>query len=144
VTAGRLTEPQALLLSGTGRYADPWHPFAETSAALAGLLREQGFGVEMADDVDAALARLAAPDGPADADLPDLLVVNVGLPRDGRPALTVHATHTHEDREHPVMWSLDRRPGRSFFDGLGLDAASYDSPEHRVLLLGAITWLAAS
>jgi type 1 glutamine amidotransferase len=60
------------------------------------------------------------------------------------PAVTVHATHTHEDREHPVMWSLDRRPGRTFYDALGHDAASYDSPEHRELLLRAIAWLAAS
>jgi type 1 glutamine amidotransferase len=59
------------------------------------------------------------------------------------PAVTVHATHTHEDREHPVMWSLDRRPGRTFYDVLGHDAASYDSPEHRELLLRAISWLAA-
>jgi hypothetical protein len=34
-------QSKALLLSGVGRYADPWHPFAETSAALAGLLRKR-------------------------------------------------------------------------------------------------------
>lgn len=231
MTAG--PAPRALLLSGTGRYADPWHPFAETSGALAGLLGEAGFGVETADDVDAALAGLLAPAGPADAGLPDLLVVNVGLPRDGRPspgtpdasaglrrwladgrpmlvshvsstsfldspewaealggqwvrgtsmhpaygpatihvlpesgalaqgiadfellderysylqtapAVTVHATHTHEGLEHPVMWSLDRRPGRTFYDALGHDAASFQSPGHRQLLLRAIAWLAA-
>lgn len=225
--------PKALLVSGVGRYADPWHPFAETSAALAGLLREGGFDVDMAGDVDGALEELA---GPA-ADLPDLLVVNVGLPRDGRPSpgtaaaaagltrwldagrpllashvsstsftdlpewedglggrwirgtsmhpeygraaisvlagslpvvdgipdfellderycwlrtspsITVHATHTHEDVEHPVMWSLERPPsgagaaGRTFYDALGHDAASYDSPEHRELLRNAISWL---
>jgi hypothetical protein len=61
-----------------------------TSGALAGLLREAGFGVETADDVDAALAGLAAPDGtaldvPSGASAPDLLVVNVGLPRDDLP-----------------------------------------------------------
>jgi hypothetical protein len=229
VTAGRLTAPRALLLSGAGRYADPWHPFAETSAALAGLLREAGFGVETAGDVDGALAGLAAGAG-----LPDLLVVNVGLPRDGRPSpgtaeasvglrrwlaegrpllvshasstsfldspewepalggrwirgtsmhpeygpaeihvqpdsgpvvdgiadfglqderysylqtapgITVHATHTHEGLDHPVMWSLDRQPGRTFYDALGHEAASYHSPEHRQLLLRAITWLTAS
>ena len=256
MTAGALPAPRALLLSGTGRYADPWHPFAETSRALAGLLREAGFGVDMADDVDAALAGLPAPglpaaggtaaggtaaggraqDGPAQggpAGAPDLLVVNVGLPRDdlpspgtpdasaglrrwlagGRPMLvshvsstsfldspewaealggrwirgtsmhpeygpaaihvhpetgplvegitdfellderysylqtapdiTVHATHTHEGLEHPVMWSLDRRPGRTFYDALGHDAASYQSPEHREILRRAIAWLAA-
>ena len=236
MTAGALPAPRALLLSGTGRYADPWHPFAETSGALAGLLREAGFGVDMADDVDAALAGLVAPGGRAQggaAGAPDLLVVNVGLPRDdlpspgtpdasaglrrwlagGRPMLvshvsstsfldspewaealggrwirgtsmhpeygpaaihvhpetgplvegitdfellderysylqtapdiTVHATHTHEGLEHPVMWSLDRRPGRTFYDALGHDAASYQSPEHREILRRAIAWLAA-
>ncbi|MEW9871512.1 ThuA domain-containing protein [Arthrobacter sp. HS15c] len=228
MTAGRPAAPRALLLSGTGRYADPWHPFAETSGALAGLVREAGFDVDTADDVDAALAGLAS-----DAGRPDLLVVNVGLPRDDRPSpatpeasaglrhwladgrpllvshvsstsfvdapewetglggrwirgtsmhpeygpaairvlpesgalvegiedfelpderysylrtvpgITVHAAHTHEGSEHPVMWSLDRRPGRTFYDALGHDAASYDSPEHRELLLRAIAWLAA-
>ena len=29
---------RALILSGGGAYSDPWHPFAETSAALAGLV----------------------------------------------------------------------------------------------------------
>lgn len=246
MTAEPLTAPRALLLSGTGRYADPWHPFAETSGALAGLLREAGFGVDMADDVDTALAGLAAPGLPAagssapggrapggPAGAPDLLVVNVGLPRDGlpspgtpdasaglrrwlaggrpmlvshvsstsfldspewaealggrwirgtsmhpeygpaaidvhpetgplvegitdfellderysylqtAPAITVHASHTHEGLEHPVMWSLDRRPGRTFYDALGHDAASYQSPEHREILLRAIAWLTA-
>lgn len=238
MTAGRPAAPRALLLSGVGRYADPWHPFAATSAALAGLLGEAGFSVELAEDVDAALAGMAAPGpaapgGPADAGLPDLLVVNIGLPRDDRPSpgnpeaaaglrrwltdgrpllvshvsstsfldspawaealggrwirgtsmhpdygpatihvvpesgalvegiedfallderysylqtaptITVHATHTHEDREHPVMWSQDRLPGRTFYDALGHDAASFQSPEHREILLRAITWLAA-
>lgn len=69
---------QALLLSGTGRYADTWHPFDETSAALAALLGDHGVTVETADDVDAALAELRSP-----AAWPDLVVVNVGLPRDG-------------------------------------------------------------
>lgn len=224
--------PKALLLSGEGRYADPWHPFAETSAALAGLLREAGFGVAIPGDVDGALEELTA-----DTDLPDLLVVNVGLPRDGRPSPgspaaaaglvrwlgsgrpllvshssstsfvdcpewegglggrwvrgtsmhpdygpatvriqpgsgplvagmqdftlpderyswlrtapgnTVHATHTHEGTEHPLMWSLLRQPpedspaGRTFYDALGHDAASYESPEHRELLGRAISWL---
>jgi hypothetical protein len=172
VTAGRLTKPRALLLSGTGRYADPWHPFAETSAALAGLLREQGFGVEMAGDVDAALARLAAPGGPADADLPDLLVVNVGLPRDGRPSPGTPGASAGLRR-----WLADGRPllvshvsSTSFLDSaewtealggrwirgtsmhpeygpaaihLHPESGSYDSPEHRELLLRAISWLAA-
>lgn len=224
---------KALLLSGVGRYADPWHPFAETSAALAGLLHEAGFDVEIADEVDAALERLDDGQG----ELPDLLAVNVGLPRDGSPSpgtaaasaglrrwlghgkpllachvsstsfldfpeweealggrwvrgtsmhpdygpaeihvhrdsgplvqgvpdfellderysflrightTNVHASHSHEGTEHPVMWSLDRTipgqaAGRTFYDALGHDAASFESPEHRELLRRAIAWLA--
>lgn len=62
----------AIILSGTGRYADPWHPFAETSEALAGLVREAGFTVRVADDPDAALAELG--------DDVRLIVVNAGDP----------------------------------------------------------------
>jgi uncharacterized protein len=242
VTAGTVApkakRPKVLLLSGVGRYADPWHPFAETSSALAGLLRESGYDVERPADVDTALAGLARAD---EADLPDLLVVNVGLPRDGRPSpgtpdaaaglarwlnsprpllvshvsstsfvdlpdwedglggrwvrgtsmhpeygpaaihirpesgplvagipdfkllderyswlrtapgITIHATHTHEDAEHPVMWSFERATerstpgkaaaGRTFYDALGHDAASYESAEHRELIRRAISWL---
>lgn len=234
LVVGTARRRQALLLSGVGRYADPWHPFAETSAALAGLLREAGFDVGIPDDVDAALAGLAGLD---EAELPDLLAVNVGLPRDEQPSpgrqdaaaglvrwlnsarpllvshasstsfldlpewedgvggrwvrgismhpeygpadihvqpdsgplvagvpdfklpderyswlrtapgITVHATHTHDGVEHPVIWSWVRgasgaaAPGRTFYDALGHDAASYESPEHRKLLLRAIGWL---
>ncbi|MGX1159235.1 hypothetical protein FBY31_2396 [Arthrobacter sp. SLBN-100] len=229
---------RAMLLSGVGRYADPWHPFAETSAALAGLLRETGYDVDVPADVDAALETLALGE---DSALPDLLVVNVGLPRDelpspgtpdaraglsrwldsarpmlvshvsstsfldlpawetgvgGRwvrgqsmhpeygpaaihivpdsgplvagipdfkllderyswlrtaPGIKVHATHTHDGVEHPVMWSFERsaervKPGRgpagrTFYDALGHDAASYESAEHRELLHRALAWL---
>lgn len=61
----------ALILSGAGRYADPWHPFPDTSAALGGLLTEAGFAVEQSTDVDGSLQRL---------DGVDLLVVNTGDP----------------------------------------------------------------
>lgn len=226
--------PTALLLTGEGRYADPWHPFADTSHALAGLLRDTGFDVVISGDVDEALADLAHADA---AGLPSVLAVNVGLPRDGRPSpgtpdasaglvrwlgsarpmlvthssstsfvdlpawedglggrwvrgtsmhpdygpaavrllhdsgpvvagipdfvlpderysylstcpdITVHATHRHDGRDHPLMWSLHRgtgtggRRGRTFYDALGHDAASYSSPEHRAILLRAIAWL---
>jgi type 1 glutamine amidotransferase len=63
--------PRAVLLSGAGRYGDPWHPFAETSAALAELLGEAGFAVERFDEAEAALAAL---------DRASLLVVNAGDP----------------------------------------------------------------
>ena len=224
-----MTGPTALLLSGTGRYADPWHPFAETSAALASLLREAGAEVEVADDVDTALEGLGTSQ-PG----PDLLVVNVGLPRDGGtspgtaaatrgleswvagggpllachvsstsfvdtpvweqalggswvrgttmhpdygpahvlmdprsgplaagipdfelpderyswlrtlPGISVHARHQHEGTLHPLVWSYIRNgvmEARTFYDALGHDAASFESPEHRELLRRGISWL---
>lgn len=99
----------ALLLSGAGRYSDPWHPFAQTSAAIAALLEGRGLTVRTADDVDSALEDLRDP-----ASWPDLLVVNVGCPRDdaaspgtaaasagldvwvagGRPLLALHSSST--------------------------------------------------
>lgn len=63
---------KAIILSGAGRYADPWHPYPETSAALAELARAAGFTVEISEDPDAALAGLA--------DDVTLLVVNAGDP----------------------------------------------------------------
>ena len=62
---------RVLLLSGAGRYSDPWHPFAETSARVADLLRDAGLDVTVTDDVDGALAGLST-------EVPDLLVVNIG------------------------------------------------------------------
>lgn len=61
----------ALLLSGSGRYADPWHPFAATSARVAEVLEGAGIATTVTEDVDAALSAL-----PITA--PDLLVVNIG------------------------------------------------------------------
>ncbi|MFL6151963.1 MAG: ThuA domain-containing protein [Ornithinibacter sp.] len=70
---------RALLLSGAGRYADPWHPFARTSAAVAQVVTEAGLAVEVVEDVDAALAGLAE-------SAPDLLILNIGDPAGPRPA----------------------------------------------------------
>lgn len=67
-----MTSPHALLVSGAGRYADPWHPFPATSQALADALRARGCVVTLDEDADAALSRLSS--GP----LPSLLVLNVG------------------------------------------------------------------
>src|SRR6187431_2920104 len=64
---------RALLISGAGRYADPWHPFARTSAAVADIVNEAGFAVDIAADVDDALARLAE-------SALDLLMLNIGDP----------------------------------------------------------------
>jgi uncharacterized protein len=76
----RENNPRALLLSGTGRYSDPQHDYDATSEGLAGILEEAGFDVVIAADVEAALAWLSSP-----WNWPDLLAVNVGLPRDGQP-----------------------------------------------------------
>lgn len=66
----------ALVVSGSGRYADPWHPFPRTSPLVAEILRDAGFHTEIDDDVDGAMTRL---------DRVDLLVVNAGDPwGDGR------------------------------------------------------------
>ncbi|HET7822223.1 MAG TPA: ThuA domain-containing protein [Ornithinibacter sp.] len=70
--------PRALLISGAGRYADPWHPFARTSAAIAEILTEAGLDVRIAEDVDDALAGLAE-------SAPALLILNIGDPAGPRP-----------------------------------------------------------
>jgi type 1 glutamine amidotransferase len=67
-----MTAMRALVVSGGGRFVDPWHPFAETSAALAALLEEQGYRVEIGEDADVDLAGLS--EGPR----PDLLALNIG------------------------------------------------------------------
>ena len=61
----------ALIASGTGRYADPWHPFTRTSPLIAEILSDSGFDVSIDDDVDRAMRSLGAS---------DLLVVNAGDP----------------------------------------------------------------
>lgn len=63
---------RAIILSGSGRYADPWHPYPDTTERLAAIVGEAGFDVEVRDDVDAALATLG--------DDVRLLVVNAGDP----------------------------------------------------------------
>ena len=67
---------RAVILSGSGRYADPWHRFDETSAALAGIVAGAGFRVDVSDDLLGGLAHL---------DDIDLVVVNAGDP-DAPPA----------------------------------------------------------
>jgi len=61
---------RAVILNGSGRYADPWHRHSETSEALAELVAEAGYAVDTVDDVDRFLASL-----PADV---ALIVVNAG------------------------------------------------------------------
>ncbi len=69
---GRTPAPwRALVASGSGRYADPWHPFPATSDLLARTLTAAGLDVEVRHDVDAVLRDLGGV---------DLLVVNAGDP----------------------------------------------------------------
>ncbi|GLJ80571.1 ThuA domain-containing protein [Microbacterium imperiale] len=49
---------RALVLTGSGRYADPWHPFAEVGAEVADILRHRGWDVAVSDDVDQGMANL--------------------------------------------------------------------------------------
>jgi uncharacterized protein len=62
-------QARATVVSGGGRFADPWHPFPETSGRLGALAEEAGFVVEVLDDVAAAVERPA-----------QLLILNVGRP----------------------------------------------------------------
>jgi type 1 glutamine amidotransferase len=70
---------RAVVATGSGRYADPWHPFPATSARIAAALRDDGWDVTVDDDVDHALTDLGGF---------DLLVVNAGDPwREGAAEL---------------------------------------------------------
>lgn len=74
---------RAVILSGSGRYADPWHPYPETTLRLVEIAEAAGFSVTVADDIDAALAQL-------DDDV-QLIIVNAGDP-DGPTADAAGAT----------------------------------------------------
>ncbi len=53
---------RAVVLSGGGRYADPWHPFGATSDRLAALAGNLGHDVEIAEEVEERLVDLAGVD----------------------------------------------------------------------------------
>lgn len=92
--------PRAVIATGTGRYADPWHPFPVTSARIAAALRDDGWEVAVDDDVDHALAHL---------DSIDLLVVNAGDPwRDGDTELEHRAD---PDADAGLRSAVDRGIG---------------------------------
>jgi uncharacterized protein len=67
----------ALLFAGGGDYADPWHPYAESSAGLAAALRSFGLAVETTDRVDRLLDALEQ--------RPGLLAINAGAGPDPHP-----------------------------------------------------------
>ncbi|MFT4306091.1 MAG: ThuA domain-containing protein [Microbacterium sp.] len=71
-----MSEPTAIILSGAGRYADPWHPFARTSARIAGILQSTGLRADVVPDVDEAL------EGWGSSGVPHLVVANLGRPQD--------------------------------------------------------------
>jgi hypothetical protein len=58
---------RTLVLSGGGRYRDPWHPFAATSARLAEIAESLGHTVELAEELEERLV---------DLDGVDVIVVN--------------------------------------------------------------------
>jgi uncharacterized protein len=68
--------PDALVVTGSGPYADDWHDFPVTSARLAAIVEHAGCRVTLTEDVEAALA---------DPGQAQLLVVNVGNPAEPRP-----------------------------------------------------------
>ncbi|MDY0908839.1 ThuA domain-containing protein [Microbacterium sp. CFBP9034] len=78
---------RALIASGSDRYADPWHPFARTSALVADVLEESAFDVAIEHDVDLAMGSLAGV---------DLLVVNAGDP-----------WRAHDQEDPPPAASID-------------------------------------
>lgn len=90
------------MLSGTGRFADQWHPFAQTSARLAAIAQAEGLAAEV-----------ASPDNRM-ADLSDaqLVVVNIGAPSaadPGRDAAGRRGLLDYLKRAGPAL-ILHRRP----------------------------------
>lgn len=66
------------IFSGSGRYSDLWHPFEESSAAIATTLREVGHEVEV---------RQSEPEAIGDLTDVDLLVVNSGGGDPNKPSI---------------------------------------------------------
>lgn len=62
---------RVLVLSGSGRLADPWHPFAATSAAIAQVAEEAGFAATVVQDPIARLADLGRAAARATGDAAD-------------------------------------------------------------------------
>jgi uncharacterized protein len=74
--------PEVLIISGAGDYSDPWHRFGDTSSRLAEIIGELGCQVTVSDAVEETLA---------DPGEPDLIVVNIGNPRETRPQSRIDA-----------------------------------------------------
>jgi len=89
---------KAVVISGAGRYADPWHDFAGTSAQLAAELAELG--------LDAEVLTLGEADVPSTA--VDLLVVNAGGGSTPRP---VEDTAADRRGEALAGWAREQTAG---------------------------------
>ncbi len=99
------------ILTGHGRYGDPWHHFDETSAAVAEILESQGHRVTVVLDEPTSITGLGRA---------DLVVVNLG----GNPSVELDpdATWAQAQREFG-SWIADG--GRV----LGLHSASNAFPD---------------
>jgi type 1 glutamine amidotransferase len=80
---------EVLIISGAGDYSDPWHPFADTSKRLAKIIAELGHDVRVSEAVEQTLAEPGEP---------DLIVVNIGNPRETRPQSCIDAAKRGLDR----------------------------------------------
>ena len=110
---------RAVILSGSGRYADRWHRFDETSAALAGIVAGAGYRVEVSDDLLGGLAALG------DA---DLLVVNAGDPESPLPESTGEPAEPTDDQLDAAAAGLEAALDRGI-GILAMHAAASTLPE---------------
>lgn len=80
---------EVLIISGAGEYGDAWHRFGDTSQRVAQIIAELRHHVTVTDAVEQALA---------DPGKPDLIVVNIGKPREDRPQSRIDAAERGLDR----------------------------------------------
>jgi hypothetical protein len=57
------------------------------------------------------------------------------------PTARVLVTQRFEGVDHPVVWVNEAHGGRTVYDALGHDVASYRDPVRRALLQGEVRWL---
>jgi uncharacterized protein len=212
----------ALIISGSGPYADPWHPFPITSGRIADIVNDLGYSVDITEHIEAGLR------DPGDC---RLLIINIGNPAQPRPSEVIEASraglenhlaaggailgmhssitslttmpqwrrilggtwirghsmhppkglatislatddhpitagladfpvvderysyletepdisvlyvHDYDGVQHPLIWTRQNDQARVVYDGLGHDAASYDSSGHQTLLRRSVRWL---
>lgn len=127
---------RALIASGAGRYADPWHPFPRTTPLVSAVLADAGFDVSVDDDLDSALTRLAGI---------DLLVLHAGAPADGAPPPDAAAIGLADALArgigvlsvHIGLRSLQAHPGGpELLGGRWVDDVSWHPPLGRTIIRG--------